>query len=147
VIDYRAALAGRPNNRALPGATSASTATVVIASLGALLILVAETGGEYVLGLSAEQSRMTVLFGLYSILAAPVMEEIVFRGYLVIEHRGPAERWAGVVLASLLFGILHPFLWQWHGDGLTVHLGAKAWFSTAMVIAVSLCSTRCASSG
>jgi uncharacterized protein len=138
VIDYRAALAGQPNDRPLPGARPASAAAVAIASLGALLILVAETGGEYVLGLSAEQSRMTVLFGLYSILGAPVMEEVVFRGYLVIENRGPAVLWAGVVLTSLLFALLHPFLWQWNGNGLTVHFGAKAWFSTATVFAVSL---------
>jgi CAAX protease family protein len=113
-------------------------AAVVVASLGALLILVLETGGEHVLGLSTQQSRMTVLFGLYSILGAPVMEEIVFRGYLVIERRGRAALWAGAVLVSLLFGLLHPFLWQWTGDGLRVNFDTKAWFSTATVSAVSL---------
>lgn len=138
VIDYRAALAGKPHDRSLPGARPASAATVAIASLGALIILVGETGGEYVLGLSAEQSRMTGLFGLYSILGAPVMEEIVFRGYLVIENHGRAMLWAGVVVASLLFALLHPLLWQWNDNGLTVHFGAKAWLSTATVFAVSL---------
>src|SRR5262245_43973520 len=137
IVDYRAALAGRPNQPALPGATSASMGAVVIASMGVLVILAAETGGEHVLGLSAGQSRITVLFGIYSILAAAVMEEVLFRGYLVIEHRGPAMLWAGAVLASMLFALLHPFLWQWTGNGLTVHFGAKAWFSTATVFAVS----------
>ncbi len=95
VIDYRAARAGKPNDRSLPGARPASAGTIAAAAIGALLILVAETGGEHVLGLSAEQSRMTALLGLYSILAAPVMEEIVFRGYLVIENCGPTSLWAG----------------------------------------------------
>jgi uncharacterized protein len=138
VSDYRAALAGKPNDRALPGATPASASAVVIASLGALFILAAETAGEHVLGLSAEQSHITVLFGLYSIFGAPVIEEVLFRGYLVIVNRGRTVLWAGVVGVSLLFALLHPFLWEWGDKGLIAHLGAKAWFSTAVVFTVSV---------
>jgi len=39
---------------------------------------------------------------------------------------------------SLLFALLHPFLWEWKGDGLTAHFGGKAWFSTAAIFAGSL---------
>ncbi len=138
VIDYRAAAAGRPNVGALPGARPASTSAVAVAAVGALLILVAETAGEHVLRIGEEQSRMTALLGFYSVLAAPVLEEVLFRGYLVIEHRGAALLWTGVVLVSLLFGLLHPFLWQWNGGSLTFHFGAKGWFSTAAVFAASL---------
>ena len=138
MLDYRAALAGKPNERALPGATPASAGAVAIASLGALVILVAETGGEHVLGLSAEQSRVSALFSLYSIVGAPVIEEIIFRGYLVIERRGRAALWAGVVGASVLFALLHPPLWNWDDNGLTLHAGAKAWFSTMAILATSL---------
>src|SRR5262245_51989824 len=81
VMDLRALLAGKPNDRSLPGATPAPAGTVAIASLGALLILAVETGAEHALGLDAEQSTMTALFGLYSILGAPVIEEVLFRGY------------------------------------------------------------------
>ena len=137
-IDYRATLAGKPNERALPGATPASTWAVTIGSLGALLILAAETGGEYAFGLSAEQSKVTALFGLFSILGAPVLEEVFFRGYLVIENRGRGARWGGIVAASLLFALLHPFLWEWTGRGLTIHVGAKAWFSTTATVAGTL---------
>ena len=138
VSDYRAALAGKPNDKPFPGATPASARALQIASLGALVILAAETGGEQVLGLSAEQSRVTALFSLYSVIGAPVIEEVVFRGYLVIENRGRAALWAGVVGISLLFALLHPFLWEWKGKGLIIHFGAKAWFSTAVIFAVSL---------
>jgi CAAX protease family protein len=138
VSDYRAALAGKPNDKAFPGATPVSGVAVALASVGALLILAAETAGEHALGVSAQQSKVTVLFSLYSIGAAPVIEEVLFRGYLVIENRGRLMLWAGVVGVSLLFALLHPFLWEWNGKGLTVHFGAKAWFSTAMVFAVSL---------
>jgi len=138
VSDYRAALAGNPNDKPFPGATPASARALPIASLGALVILAAETGGEQVLGLSAEQSQVTALFSLYSILGAPVFEEVLFRGYLVIENRGRAALWAGVVGISLLFALLHPFLWEWEGEGLIIHFGPKAWFSTAVIFAVSL---------
>ena len=138
ISDYRAALAGTPNKNSLPGATPASTGTLVIASLGALCILAAETGGEHVLGLSAQQSPMTALVGLYSILGAPVLEEVLFRGYVVIENRGRTALWGGVVGVSLLFALLHPFLWEWKDKWLTVHFGVKAWFSTAVIFAASL---------
>jgi CAAX protease family protein len=138
VSDYRAALAGTPNHRSFPGATPVSAFVVALASVGALIILAAETGGEHVLGISAEQSQVTLLFALYSICGAPVIEEVIFRGYLVIENRGRRLLWAGVVGMSLLFAFLHPFLWSWNGHGLTLHVGAKPWFSTAMVFAVSL---------
>jgi Type II CAAX prenyl endopeptidase Rce1-like len=88
--------------------TAVSAIAVALASIGALFILAAETGGEHVLGISAEQSRVTVLFALYSICAAPVVEEVIFRGYLVIENRGRLLLWAGVVGVSLLFAALHP---------------------------------------
>jgi membrane protease YdiL (CAAX protease family) len=137
-VDYRAAVAGKPNGKPLPGATPAPARAVAVASLGALVILAAETGGEHVLGLSAEQSQVTALFSLYSLLGAPVIEEVLFRGYLVIEHHGRAALWGGVVGASLLFALLHPFLWDWNGSGLTLHVGAKAWFSTTAILATSL---------
>lgn len=138
MVDYRAALAGKPNERALPGATPVSPRAVVIGSLGALFILAAETGGEHAFGLAAEQSGMTALFSLYSILGAPVLEEVLFRGYLVIEKRGRAAQWGGIVGVSFLFALLHPHLWEWTGDGLTVHAGAKGWLSTAVVVAGTL---------
>jgi len=138
MIDYHAVLAGKPSERPLPGSTPASGRAVAVASVGALCILAAETGGEHVLGLSAEQSTMTALFGLYSILGAPMIEEVVFRGYLVIEGRGRVVLWAGVVGVSLLFALLHPFLWEWNGKGLTVLFAPKAWFSAAAIFVGSL---------
>jgi membrane protease YdiL (CAAX protease family) len=129
--DYRAARAGRPKDNALPGATPASPAAMVVALLGALAILAAEAVGEQVLGLGAEQSTMTALFALYSVAGAPVIEEIVFRGYLVIERRGRAALWGGVVGVSLLFALLHPFLWDASG-------GAKGWFTTTVIFTASL---------
>ena len=135
--DYRAATCHSPNPRAFPGATPANRPALLVAIVGTLLLLATETGGEYALGLTARQSHITVLFAFYS-LAAAFVEELIFRGYLVVENRGRAARWAGIVLASLGFALLHPFLWAWDQGELKINLDAKAWFSTAMIFAGSL---------
>ncbi|HEX7631202.1 MAG TPA: CPBP family intramembrane glutamic endopeptidase [Lacunisphaera sp.] len=123
--------------RGFPGATPASGRAVAIAATGALVLVALETAGESALGLAGQQSRMTGLFGLYTLVAA-FMEELVFRGYLVVENRGRAALWAGIVGTSLLFALLHPFLWEWRDGALHPQLNAKGWFSTGAVLAASL---------
>jgi membrane protease YdiL (CAAX protease family) len=135
--DCQAARRGAPHPRAFPGATPAGSLVILVAAGGALLLLAAETAGEHVLGLTAQQSRMTGLFGLYTLVAA-FLEELIFRGYLVIENRGRRALLAGMVGASLGFALLHPFLWEWRDASLHFQGGAKAWFSTATIFAGSL---------
>lgn len=110
--DLLAAKSGTAAAQALPGAVPASWAACWIAAIGGLAIVAAETWGELRLGLSEEQSEMTILFGTYTLIAAFV-EELIFRGFIVIDKRGPVALWAGIFFASLLFAALHPFLWSW----------------------------------
>jgi membrane protease YdiL (CAAX protease family) len=135
--DYGAARRGAPNAQAFPGATPAGGRLIALAIGGGLLLLAIETGGEYALGLTPQQSHMTVLFAVYT-LAAAFIEELIFRGYLVVENRGRAALVAGIAVLSVGFALLHPFLWEWRGGGLRFHPGAKGWFSTAMIFAGSL---------
>jgi len=135
--DYRAARNGSPTPHPLPGATPASFPALGVAATGAGLLLVLETGGEHALGLVGEQSRVTVLFGIYT-LAAAFLEELIFRGYVVVPDRGRAVLAASCITASLLFALLHPFLWEWKDGALIGHFGLKAWFSTAAIFAGSL---------
>lgn len=150
--DFLSARAGRPSPQALPGATPVSVKACVIAAVGALLILAAETVGEIRLGVSAEQSEMTVLFGCYTLIAA-FIEELIFRGFIVIEGRGRTLRWAGVVGASMIFAILHPFLWTWDMGNTPIWQALQIWrwnewlewsltlkgaFSTSIVFIASL---------
>jgi membrane protease YdiL (CAAX protease family) len=137
VDDYRAARSGQPRPGAFPGATPASGKAMWIGAAGAVVLLAGETAGEAALGLSDQQSRITILFGLYTLLAAFV-EELIFRGYLVVAHRGRGLLIAGIIGASLIFALLHPFLWEWRDGSLQVQLTAKAWFSTAAIFAGSL---------
>jgi hypothetical protein len=136
--DQRAAQHGPPNANAFPGATPAPARALVIAITGALLLLGVETFGEIALAVAGEQSRMTWLFALYSVCAAPVIEELIFRGWLVVENRGRATMWAAAVGASVAFALLHPFLWRWEDAGFELTLGRKGWFSTGVVFATSL---------
>jgi uncharacterized protein len=135
--DYLAQRIGQPNPRALPGATPAPVKASVIAVAGALIILGMETCGELRLGLSEQQSKITILFGAYTLIAA-FIEELIFRGFFVIEGKGKPLLWAGVVGTSVLFAALHPFLWKWD-DGMFIWtFTPKGWFSTGTAFISSL---------
>lgn len=134
--DCRAAQAGQPNPGALPGAAPASRRMLILATGGALTLLALETWGEIRLGIASEQSRLTLLFAIYT-LSAAILEEVIFRGYLVIRGRGTGMRWVGILAASAAFALLHPFLWKWE-EGFQLTLGLKGWFSTGMIFLGSL---------
>lgn len=143
--DLKAVREGRlTEGQGLPGASPSSIKACVIAAAGALVLLGAETWGEIVLGLSDEQSKMTGLFALYTLLAA-IVEEIIFRGYIGdwIFKRGRSFLVAGILGASLLFAAIHPFLWQWDDEGFAFTFTAKGWFSFVAVFAVSLWFYAC----
>ena len=135
--DYRAYQRGDVIRGALPGASPTTSPAIVLAVVGALIILAGETWGEIALGISDEQSEITVLFGVYTLLAA-VIEEIIFRGFLVVTDRGPLVKWGAVLGASLLFAAIHPFLWLWEDGVWEWTLNAKGWFSTGAVFISSL---------
>jgi membrane protease YdiL (CAAX protease family) len=131
-----------PAPNSLPGTSSAPLRALIIASSGAAVIVALETWGEIRLGLSEKQSEITVLFGLYTLVAAFV-EEIIFRGYLVVEKRGRAALLTGILGASLIFALIHPFLWQWNDGGFAFTLTAKGWFSFTAVFVASLWFYAC----
>ncbi|TVR47234.1 MAG: CPBP family intramembrane metalloprotease [Puniceicoccaceae bacterium] len=138
--DYRAMAAGNPNPRGLPGTTPAPRPLLVIGVVGALVLLAVEVAGEYGLEIVEEQSTVTWLFGFYTLFAA-FAEELIFRGFLYVESKGRAVLWASAVGFSVLFALLHPFLWEWTGaeEGwVSFDFSLKAWFSTLMVFFSSL---------
>ncbi len=130
--------AGTPNASALPGATRAPLRASLFAVAGSLALLALESLGEVSLGIANQQSTMTWLFALYSVTGAPLIEELIFRGWLVVEHRGRATLWVAAVGASVVFAALHPFLWRWDDAGFALTTHPKGWFSTAAVFGTSL---------
>jgi len=121
----------------LPGATRCPARIVWIGISVGLVLVALETMGESWLGLTGEQGVMTPLFGLWTLVAA-IVEEVIFRGYLVITKRGKAVLWAGIIAFSALFAIMHPFLWSWETAGFEWTPGVKGWFSTAFAFGGSI---------
>lgn len=110
--DFRAGMSGQANERALPGATAAPRAAILIGIIGALLLVALETGGEYALGVSDQQSDIVALM-LLAMVAAGVIEEVVFRGYLVVTDKGKGLLVASIIGFSLLFALGH---YQYYTD-------------------------------
>jgi len=146
--DTRRAAAGNPNVQAMPGAVPCGLGALVIATVGALVLLALETGGELALGIADEQSDIAVIF-LLAMLAAGIVEEVIFRGYLVVENKGRAAFLASVFVFSAVFALLHPHLWEytkseeaawwafWEG-GFSLSFTTKAIFSTLFLFFGSL---------
>ena len=135
-VDYIVGKLGQIRSGPMPGAENASLVSFFIATLGALMLLGVETCGEIALGLVNEQSEMLWYF-LPAIIAAGVIEEVIFRGYLVVTDKGKALFYASCVGFSLFFAIIHPHLWSAE-DGFVWTLSDKAFFSTSILFANSL---------
>jgi hypothetical protein len=135
--DLRSAKKGVVATGSFPGALPCSIQWILIGVAGALILVGGETLGESMLGLSSEQSSMTILFALVTV-ASGFGEELVFRGYLVITKKGNPVLWLGILGFSLLFAVVHPYLWRWENGGLEIQFTTKAWFSTGVVFLNSL---------
>ena len=130
-VDYHASRAGHPSESAMPGAVGASVKAYWIGLVGALLLLGVETGGELALGIAAEQSEMVWYF-VFAIVAAGVVEEVIFRGFLVVTSKGRAALIASCLGFSLIFALIHAHLWSLE-DGFEWTFTAKALFTTALL--------------
>lgn len=134
--DARMELAGTPNPKAMPGATVAKLPIYIIGVVGALVLLGIETGGEIALGVVTEQSEMVWYF-VFATLGAGVVEEVFFRGFLVVQNRGRAALIGSCVGFSLIFALIHGHFWS-NEDGFAWTFTTKAWFTTAVLFANSL---------
>ncbi len=137
--DYQSNQASeQPDPRGMPGATSASLGLFVIGVIGALLILAAETGGEIALGIASGQSEMVWYF-VFAILGAGIVEEIIFRGYLVVDNKGRAALIGSCVGFSLIFAIIHGHFWSnEEGEAFAWTFTTKAFFTTGILLVNSL---------
>lgn len=130
----------------LPGASACPARAICVAVAGTLILLALETWGEIRLGIADAQRDVSWL-ALPMFAAAAFTEEVIFRGYLVIERRGNAVKWASAIAFSLIFALLHDHLWNFEMpadtsagtlaavcDGFSTDFSAKAIFSTAFIL-------------
>ncbi len=88
---------GTPRRGAFAGATPAPVGLCVFGAVAAWLLLAANTAAESACGVSAEQTKVAP-WALLSWVGAAFVEELIFRGYLVVQNRGRA-----VLVASIFF--------------------------------------------
>lgn len=110
-----------------------------------LVLLAGITAAEIASGEVGEQTKVS-FWALFSWVGAAFIEELVFRGYLVVESRGRVALWGSVFAFSLLFALCHPFFWDFSVpeggsvfDGVfSLDFSAKAFRDSANVFVSSL---------
>ena len=137
LADLRLARAGKVTDGSImPGASAMPARALIIGVCVAIIILAVETGGEIFLGVASEQSEMAWYF-LFVSLAAGVIEEVIFRGYLVVSKRGRAALITSCVGFSFVFALIHGHLWSTE-NGFDITFTTKGVFSTSILFINSL---------
>lgn len=128
-----------------PGARPVSIKLAVFGALCGVVLLVAITAAEIAGGGVEEQTKVSFM-AIFSWTAAAFIEELIFRGYLIIQNKGKLLLWGGAILFSLIFALCHPFLWDFsipESGGLaeasfTINLTEKAARDTIFVFLSSM---------
>ena len=135
--DIKAFVAGEPNVKALPGAKPTNGLLIFASVLGALVLLGNAVVGEYALGIVEAQSEM-VWFFVFASISAGVIEEVVFRGYLVVQNRGRNALVLSCLGFSLVFALVHGYLWSME-DGFALNFTVQGIFNTWILFFNSVC--------
>jgi membrane protease YdiL (CAAX protease family) len=135
--DIRSFVAGRPNVKALPGAKPTTGLLIFASVLAAFVLLGNAVIGEYALGIVEAQSEM-VWFFVFASVSAGVIEEVVFRGYLVVQNRGRNALVLSCLGFSLVFALVHGYLWSME-EGFALNFTVQGIFNTWILFFNSVC--------
>jgi membrane protease YdiL (CAAX protease family) len=143
--DYRHfAKKGELRKGAFEGATTAPTKLIIIAITSALLLLAIVSVAENLAGATADQTSVAP-FALISWIGAGFVEELIFRGYLVVKNKGTATLLVSILFFSLIFAVGHPFLWDYTvEDGASVFSGVWK-FNPTLQATIATLSVFCCS--
>ena len=97
---------------ALEGATSVSLSLVFIAIVCGVILLAIHTCAEMALGVESEQTKVAP-WALLSWISAAFVEELIFRGFLVVKNKGRVLLCLSILFFSFIFAIGHPFVWDY----------------------------------
>ena len=115
ISDYMAWKKGTPFERAIAGATGAPMRLVWLSVIVSVGIVIIESAGEYALGATTAQSTIPWYY-LAAMLGAGIVEEMIFRGYLVIQTKGRKTLIASIIIFSIAFALIHGHLLGWSKD-------------------------------
>ena len=135
--DIKAFVVGEPNVKALPGAKPTNGLLIFASIVGALVLLGNAVVGEYALDIVEAQSVM-VWFFVFASISAGVIEEVVFRGYLVVQNRGRNALVLSCIGFSLVFALAHGYLWSME-DGFAWSFTVQGIFNTWILFFNSVC--------
>jgi membrane protease YdiL (CAAX protease family) len=116
VKDYLAWRSGKPFERALAGATGAPARLILLSAAVSAAIMAVETACEHALGISKLAQPLPVILLVPTVCFA-LLEEILFRGYLVIQGKSRVALVTSIVIFSLIFAALHGHFLGWTADG------------------------------
>lgn len=136
-IDIRKFICNESNPKALPGASPASPLLLAASILGAFVLLGMAVIGEYALGLVEAQSEL-VWYSVFALLAAGIIEELVFRGYLVVRGKGSVVLVMSCLFFSLVFALVHGGFWDTE-NGFSWNFSTQAYFNSSIWFVNSLC--------
>lgn len=105
-------LTGKPRKGEFPGARPASKWLIGLGVFLGLILLTNITMEEIVAGEVEAQTKVSFL-AVFSWIGAAFVEELIFRGYLIVDNRGQFALWSSAIFFSLLFMIFHPFFWDY----------------------------------
>ncbi len=130
---------------AFEGASNAPTKLIVLGIASALILLLCVTFIEKIVGVEASQTKVAP-WALLSWIAAAFVEELIFRGYLVVKNKGNLVLWCSIIFFSFVFAAGHPFLWDYQipenssiYEGVwTLNLTSQALISTLAIFSCSI---------
>ncbi len=136
-------LKGEARKGSLEGATPAPLKLSVIAIVLSLLLLGVHTLSEVSLGVETEQTKVAP-WALFSWIGAAFVEELIFRGYLVVQNKGRGFLLGSILLASLVFAFGHPFMWDYTvEEGASIFSGVWTFKISAQTILTTLAVFEC----
>ncbi len=134
---------GETKKGLLEGAKPVSLRFCAIAICLSLLLLGVHTFSEISFGVQAQQTSVAP-WALISWIGAAFVEELIFRGYLVIQNKGRALLLGSILLASVVFALGHPFMWDYTvGEGASVFDGVWSFKFSAQSILATLAVFEC----
>lgn len=103
---------GTVRRGAFVGATTVSLPYCFAAAAAAAAMLAIHIFQEYACGVESKQTAVS-FWAIFSWCSAAFVEELIFRGYLVVQNRGRIWLWGSIVLFSVIFAAGHPFVWNY----------------------------------
>ena len=104
--DYFAWRRGKPFERALPGATDAPVRLIVLSAAVSAGIVLVGALGDYAIGAVSFRSKVPAYY-FFTLVSAAIIEELLFRGYCVIQSKGRRTFHVSVVFFSVVYAVLH----------------------------------------